>query len=243
MLKEFSMSNIFSALESNSLGRLNIFTFLVEICIQENKTYLLTPYLSKVRSILPWSRMNLEQKVKTYTGVITIVKQRNDSSLLYEQIRLLLEEFEGASQTQVNAHKDLLATCLIDIIQNDENLFELGEVCELEHIKLLLSELTNLGTLIKSIVSGDVSKGDEAYELNKDLLKNSGIESSEDLKNKIRYSCITTIADENSSMGFSDLAQKLQCTEDDIETLFITAIEFGYLDALIDEKAQVVYFK
>lgn len=237
------MSNIFSALDSNSLGRLSLFNTLVEICTEENKTYLLTPYLSKIRNILPWESLTLQQKVDTYNGVIEIVKQKNDSSLLYEQIRQLLEEFDGASKDEIITHKDLLATCIIDIIQNDEHLFELGEVCELDQVKLLLAEMGNLKTLIAAITSGDVSSGDDLFEQNKALLKKSGMDDKEDLKNKLRYSCITTIADENKSMNFSDLAEKLQCSEDDIETLFITSIEFGYLDALIDESKKIVYFR
>lgn len=225
------------------MGRPILFNAIVQVCKEENKTYLLTPYLSKIRVILPWAKMTLEQKIVTYTNIIQIVKQRNDSSLLYEQLRQLFDEFEGAPQDQIKANKDLLATSIIDVIQNDEHLFELGEICELDQIKTLLSDLPNLQKLTKAIITGDVSAGDDLFQQNQALLATSGIDDKEDLKNKIRYSSISTIGDQYKSMSFADLAVKLQCPEDEIETLFITAIEFGYLDALIDESQQIVYFR
>lgn len=187
--------------------------------------------------------MSLEQKVETFTRIINIVKTRNDPNLLYEQIRQLFSEFDGASKEQIIANKDLLASCIVEIIQTDEHLFELGEISEMEQIKVLFSEMPNLQKLTSGIISGDVNAANEIYNLNKSLLEGSEISDIEDIKNKIRYSCITSIADENTSMSFSDLSVKLLCSEEEIETLFITAIEFGYLDALIDESNQHVYFR
>ena len=219
-----------------------IFYALIDLCKATNKTYLLNPYLPKIELILPWTKLTLDEKVEVYLKVFKILKNSTLSETIIPQIIQFFNVFNGAEKEQVLKHKETISSCLVDIIESDEYIFELGELICLDQIKLLLEEEKDLGGLIESILRGEVQRSDDLYKSNGALLEAAGI-SEEDLKNKIRYSLITSIADHNKSMDFKELSEKLDCQEEDIEVLFITSIEYGFIDALIDESKKMVYFR
>lgn len=96
--------------------------------------------------------------------------------------------------------------------------------------------------MINGIIKGEVSQSDSAFSKNETLLSKAGI-SKEDLKEKYQLSKIASLADNHQQMTFEELAKELHCTTDEVEFLFISSIEYGFIDALIDQNTQRVFFR
>lgn len=59
---------------------------------------------------------------------------------------------------------------------------------------------------------------------------------------KFQLSKMADLADNNQQMSFEDLAKELVCEVSEVEFLFISSIEYGFIEALIDQNAQSVFF-
>ena len=106
----------------------------------------------------------------------------------------------------------------------------------------MIEDNLNLKDLLQGIMKGDVSQSEAIFAKNEVLLTKSKI-TKEDLKEKFRLIKITNIADDHQQMTFAELAKELCCSVDEVEFLFISSIEFGFIDALIDQNTQSVFFR
>jgi hypothetical protein len=114
-----------------------LFYGLIDVVVGINKSSLLTPYLSKIEQILPWAEMSLDQRVEAYQNVFKLIKNNGDDEqnpLLFAQTILFLKMFGEASNEEILKYKAVISASIVDVIQNNEQIFELGELLQIQQI-------------------------------------------------------------------------------------------------------------
>ena len=188
--------------------------------------------------------MTLDEKVNAYQHLFKLVREGKDSEenpLLFSQAIQFLRLFSGLAKEEILKHKTAISCSIADIISSNEHLFDIGELAQLKQIQTVTEDNAELKHLLQAIVQGRIQECAEVYSKNESLLKQAGI-SQDDLREKLRLTKITSLAGQHEKLSFQQLSQELSCDPSEVEFLFISSIEHGFIDALIDQNSQSVYF-
>lgn len=235
------LSHIFSCVEVDNRGRFLLYSRLFEICNANEQQFLMVPYLNKLETLMPWTALSLQEKVDILKGVIEVTKQESKSAKLLDQIRRFLRIFKDCQEAEVLAHQEQIQDLLLIMIENDELLFELGEILTHSSVQTVLGQSQGLRALFEGIVSGDAKNAGSLFKNSKQYVTGTSLDE-EAIKNKIQYTQMVALADKHKKMSFNEIQEKLDCSLEDIEPLFINAIELGFLAAVIDQNSSAIYF-
>lgn len=79
--------------------------------------------------------MSLDQRVEAYQNFFKLVKDDNaveKNPLLYAQTIQFLKMFGDASDSEILKYKAHISASIIDIIEDNEQIFELGELLQIQ---------------------------------------------------------------------------------------------------------------
>lgn len=236
-----ALAYIFSVLSTTSKARLTIFERLQKICRKNERSFLLYTYFEKIQSILPWATMTIKEKAELMKDILEDIVESDSDTNLFGQTKSYLDVFKGESKEVIAEYKDHIVEAIVRIFAKDQFLFDLTELMVQPHVKEVLNLVPELNKLYESLQNADQSKASAVFKECKDLLKKSEI-GEEDLRTKILYSKLIEISENAKKMTFSELSSSLGCDESEVEMLLIGASEHGFLDAVIDQATNVVYF-
>ena len=100
--------------------------------------------------------MSLEAKVEAYQHLFKLVKSDEENPLLYTHTIQFLKIFGDVSKEEILKHKSAISSSIVDIIKNNEYLFEIGELAQLKQIQAVTEDNTNLKHLLEAIVGGKI---------------------------------------------------------------------------------------
>jgi len=203
--------------------------------------YLLIPYINKIESILPWDEMKLPARVDVMKKILSLFKAAERSAQLLSQVKRFLGLFKTLPKDEILKYKQDISDAIIEVIKDDALLFDLGEIINAAHIQNVLEEIGGLKQLYLGILTGNVKEAEALFSQTQSLLKCTNVDIAS-LKDKIRYSKMVSLADEHKKLTFKELTTHLDCDIQDIEILFINAIELGFLEVIIDQANEIVYF-
>ena len=237
-----ALSFIFSCLSSQDPSRLEIFEELVGLCIEDSKEYLFLPYLKHLNTITPIESAPTSKIVSIYKLLIEVVKRREKHSDLSKLIIALFETLSTKPQEEVMTHSDQLYRCLTYLITDEEKIFFVENFLTSPLVRKIFAGNQALKASWGKFISGDLEAAEEFYTHNHKYFSEEGW-SLEDIKDKMRFYKISQIADANQQMLLSDLAAQLQSTVEGTELFLIKVIQYGYVDALIDQMTGVIHFR
>lgn len=237
-----ALSFIFSCLSPQDPSRLEIFEELVSICIEDNKEYLFLPYLNHLNTITAIESAPTDKIISIYLLLIEVVKKREKHSDLSKLIISLFQTLSTKPQAEVMSHSDQLYRCLTYLITDEEKIFFVENFLTSPLVRKIFTGNQALKASWEKFISGDLQAAEEFYNHNKKYFADEGL-SLEDVKEKMRFYKISQIADANQQMLLSDLATELQSTVEGTELFLIKVIQYGYVDALIDQLTGVVHFR
>ncbi len=237
-----ALSFVFSCLSPQDPDRLELFEELVGLCIEDNKEYLFLPYLNHLNTITPIESASTDKIVSIYKLLIDVVKKREKHSDLSKLIISLFQILSTKPQEEVMSHSDQLYRCLTFLITDEEKIFFVENFLTSPLVRKIFAGNQALKASWEKFISGDLQAAEEFYNHNKKYFSEEGL-SLEDVKEKMRFYKISQIADKNQQMLLSDLAAQLQSTVEGTELFLIKVIQYGYVDALIDQMTGVIHFR
>lgn len=87
------------------------------------------------------------------------------------------------------------------MVDNDELLFDLGEILANQAVQTLLEQCQGLKSLFEGIIQGDTKKSVELFEQAKPFIGDTELDA-EAIKNKIQYIQIVSLADKHKKLDF-----------------------------------------
>ena len=129
----------------------------------------------------------------------------------------------------------ILAIKAVDVIN-----FE--ELLDLEAIKKLTGKNEQVSNLLNLFTSTDAKGFEKKIGQFKKLMKEEGL-TIDELKTKKSYVEICSLQTEKTNFGYTELAERLNIAEDDIEEWAILAIHNKIIDAKIDQQNEEIIIK
>lgn len=107
--------------------------------------------------------------------------------------------------------------------------------------KKLLAKNPDLKQSFNTLISGDISSIKSSYAKCKDLYKSNDIDES-DYSDKVKLTKLMEIADTHRCLSYKEISDLMKVDQDEVETLVIRAIECDFVESVIDQPNEVIYF-
>lgn len=221
---------------------MRVFEELIRVCKEHGKEFLLLPYVKKLPKLMPLDAMRVEQLVQVHTELVAILKKRERFEDLSDTIRSLFALLAARDPTEVASQLGTCYACLTHLILNDEKLFEVEDFLLNPLVQRFFVGKEALKRSWERFVQGDLESAPEFFAQNGKWLQEAGV-SLDEVKDKMRYYRVAQIADKHKKMTVEELAKQLALEVENVEFFLIKAIQYGYVDALIDQMSREVYFR
>lgn len=221
---------------------MTIFQELVKVCTANNKEYLFIPYVDSLRKIMPVESLSESKLCELYLTLVAVLREKEKYKLLTQLITSLFTILSQRDSAKVAPHKETIHRLLTYLITDEEEIFAVEDFLGNPLLQEVLQADQKLIENWSKFTSGNLSAAEEFYSFNEKYLKESGL-TVEDIKDKMRYYKLSQVADEHKTISIDELAKHLQWTADETELFLIKAIQYKFVDALIDQMSQKIYFR
>jgi hypothetical protein len=242
MLLSFRLSFLFSCLDKQSITRVTIFQELVKVCKANNKEYLFIPYVDSLGKIMPIESLSEDKLCDLYLTLVSVLREKEKYKLLTQLVTSLFTILSQRDPAKVAPHKETIHRLLTYLISDEEEIFAVEDFLANPMLQKVLQADQKLIESWGKFTSGNLSAAEEFFNFNEKYLKESGL-TIDDVKDKMRYYKLSQVADEHKIISIDDLATHLQWSADETELFLIKAIQYGFVDALIDQMSQKIYFR
>lgn len=236
------ISFVFSCLEESDPNRLQLFKETLRLCIGAQKEYLFLPYINHLTSIIPIETSELNEIIEIYKTLIEVAKRKERFTEVSKLINSLFMILSRRPQSEVMSHSDELYRCLTYLIADEEKIFDVENYLTNPLVTKIFAGDEALRSSWSKFVSGDLKTAGEFYKHNEKYFKEEGL-SLEDIKDKMRFYRISQIADDNQKISLADLSVQLEADLESTELFLIKSIQYGYVDALIDQMTGIAHFR
>lgn len=237
-----SLSFLFSCLDQQSTVRVTIFQELVKICKANHKEYLFIPYTDNLSKIMPVDTLSVDKLCELYLTLVAVLREKEKYKLLGQLITSFFTILSARDPASVVPHRETIHRCLTYLITDEEEIFAVEDILANPLLQEVLQADQKLMQTWSKFTSGHLPAAEEFYTFNEKYLKESGL-SIDDIKDKMRYYRLSQIADSTKEMKLDDLAKKLEWSSEEVELFLIKVIEYGFVEALIDQMSSTVYFR
>eukprot|EP01061_Rhynchopus_euleeides_P025361 TRINITY_DN4098_c0_g1_i1.p2 TRINITY_DN4098_c0_g1~~TRINITY_DN4098_c0_g1_i1.p2 ORF type:complete len:393 (+),score=182.82 TRINITY_DN4098_c0_g1_i1:143-1180(+) len=126
--------------------------------------------------------------------------------------------------------------------------WQFDTICGLRPVQKLLTSKTKEHRLLHDLLFnvfalGKCSEYMSFYAQNKELIETKWKLKNDELTSKVRTLALCTLCSESSTVRYSNIANKLCITPEEVEMFVIDAMSLGLLNAKIDSMAQTVTVK
>jgi hypothetical protein len=236
------LSFLFSCLDQRSVVRVTIFQELVSICKANHKEYLFIPYLDNLSKIMPVETLSEDKLCELYVTLVAVLREKEKYKLLGQLITSFFTILSTRNPSAVLPHRETIHRCLTYLITDEEEIFAVEDFLANPLLQEVLQADQKLMESWSKFTSGHLPAAEEFYTFNEKYLKESGL-SVDDIKDKMRYYRLSQIADSTKEMKLEELARQLEWSPEDVELFLIKVIEYGFVEALIDQMTSTVYFR
>jgi len=91
------------------------------------------------------------------------------------------------------------------------------------------------------LISGDISNIKSSYDKCEKLYKECDISLME-FGDKVKLTKLIEIADKNRHLTYKETSDLMKVDSDEVETLVIKAIECDFIESVIDQPNEIIYF-
>lgn len=91
------------------------------------------------------------------------------------------------------------------------------------------------------MTTGNILTIKESYKRSEDVLKSNDIDESS-YSDKVKLTKLIEIADRKSNLSYGEISELMKIDRDEVEFLVIKAIECGFVEAVLDQPNEVIYF-
>lgn len=191
---------------------------------------------------MPIESLSEDKLCDLYLTLVSVLREKEKYKLLTQLVTSLFTILSQREPTKVAPHKETIQLLLTYLITDEEEIFAVEDFLANPMLQEVLQADKKLVDSWQKFTSGNLSSADEFFNFNEKYLKESGL-NIDDVKDKMRYYKLSQVADEHKIISIDDLATHLQWSADETELFLIKAIQYKFVDALIDQVSQKIYFR
>lgn len=235
------LNGVFNSMEMTNKNRIVLLKKLIKVCKSNSKEYLFAPYLLNINDLLNLSVYELSEQLDIYEEFLDVIENTIKKDDLYLLAIEYMKQQNQAPATEFAKREEKLLKYVLKVISDDKRLFDiesmLSQKCTLELIQKNGSQKKSFET----IISGDINSISDSYKNVEKIFEKHDI-TKDDYSDKVKLSKQIEIADKKTFSSYKDLCEIMKVDEDEIEFQIIKAIECDFINAVIDQPNEVVYF-
>jgi len=191
---------------------------------------------------MPVETLSEDKLCDLYVTLVAVLRDKEKYKLVGQLITSLFTILSTRNPASVLPHRETIHRCLTYLITDEEEIFAVEDFLANPLLQQVLQADKNLVQSWTKFTSGHLPAAEEFFTFNEKYLKESGL-TVDDIKDKMRYYKLSQIADSTKEMKIEELAKQLDWTSEDVELFLIKVIEYGFVEALIDQMSSTVYFR
>lgn len=214
----------------------------MKVCKANNKEYLFIPYVDSLSKIMPVESLSEDKLCELYVTLVSVLREKERYKQLTQLITSLFTILSQRDPVKVAPHSETINRLLTYLITDEEEIFSVEDFLANPLLQEVLQADPKLMESWAKFTSGNLSSAEDFYNFNEKYLKESQL-TIEDIKDKMRYYKLSQVADSHKVLSIEELSKHLEWGPEEVELFLIKAIQYGFVDALIDQMTQKVYFR
>lgn len=235
------LNGVFNAMEMTNKNRIVLLRKLIKVCKSNSKEYLFAPYLLNINDLLNLSVYDLGEQLDIYEDFLDVIENTIKKDDLYLLAIEYMKQQNQAPSTEFVNREDKLLKYILKVVSDDKRLFDiesmLSQKCSLEVVQKNADQKKSFET----ITSGDISSISDSFKNVEKIFEKHDIKK-DDYSDKVKLSKQIEIADKNNYQTYKELCEIMKVDDDEIEFQIIKAIECDFIEAVLDQPNEVVYF-
>lgn len=235
------LNGVFNAMEMTNKNRIVLLKKLIKVCKSNSKEYLFAPYLLNINDLLNLSVYELSEQLDIYEDFLDVIENTIKKDDLYLLAIEYMKQQNQAPATEFVNREEKLLKYILKVVSDDKRLFDIESMLSQKCSQEIIQKNGNQKKSFETIISGDINSISDSYKNVEKIFEKHDIKK-DDYSDKVKLSKQIEIADKKNYQTYKDLCEIMKVDEDEIEFQIIKAIECDFINAVIDQPNEVVYF-
>lgn len=235
------LNGVFNAMEMTNKNRIVLLKKLIKVCKSNSKEYLFAPYLLNINDLLNLSVYELSEQLDIYEEFLDVIENTIKKDDLYLLAIEYMKQQNQAPATEFVNREEKLLKYILKVVSDDKRLFDIESMLSQKCSQEIIQKDGSQKKSFETITSGDINSISDSYKNVEKIFEKHDIKK-DDYSDKVKLSKQIEIADKKNYQTYKDLCEIMKVDEDEIEFQIIKAIECDFINAVIDQPNEVVYF-
>jgi len=160
---------------------------------------------------------------------------------LYKLVMEYMKLLNNAEDGLFKSKQDRLLKYILKIVQDDKRLFDIESALSQKCSQKLLENKSDIKTSLQTLTSGDIKNISDSFKKSEKIFEENDI-SKDDYSDKVKLTKLIEIADNKNNLTYNAISDIMKVDHDEVETLVIKAIECDFVEAVLDQPNEKVYF-
>jgi len=160
---------------------------------------------------------------------------------LYKLVMEYMKLLNNAEDGLFKSKQDRLLKYILKIVQDDKRLFDIESALSQKCSQKLLENNSGIKTSLQTLTSGDIKNINDSFQKSEKIFQENDI-SKDDYSDKVKLTKLIEIADNKNNLTYNAISDIMKVDQDEVETLVIKAMECDFVQAVLDQPNEKVYF-